>query len=355
MSSIIFLKIFTEKQTCRKFFNGKINFMERQKVMFMGSHSIALPLLEHLLLGGEEGIILSGIVTQPDRRSGRGQKLLPNAVAQWALEHTIPLFRPEKPREETIRWMGELGCDLILVMAYGHILGRAIRELPARGIFNFHASLLPRFRGAAPIEAAIASGVSETGISLMEVVKEMDAGDVLDREAVAIEGGDNAASVTQKLSLAAKEILKRNLHSLLEGTFRREVQDPSAVTFCRKIEKEDMGLNFHRPARELIWRIRALTPHLGCVICVGGEFCKIESERWLEDVDCEPCQIFLQNDHWCIGCGQRSAIVIGRLQKPGKKMLPVGVFFNGHREFFGHRMAENFAAMEPFESKIFPF
>jgi methionyl-tRNA formyltransferase len=271
------------------------------------------------------------------------------------MEHTIPLFRPEKPKGETVQWMGELGCDLILVMAYGHILGQAVRELPGLGIFNFHASLLPRFRGAAPIEAAIASGVSETGISLMEVVKEMDAGDVLDREAVAIESGDNAASVTQKLSQAAKEILKRNLHSLLEGTFKREVQDPSGVTFCRKIEREDMGLNFYRPARELIWRIRALTPHPGCIICVGGEFCKIESEQWIEDVTCEPCQIFLHRDRWCIGCGQRSAIVMGRLQKPGKKMLPVEVFFNGHREIFEHRRVENFGAMKPFESSVFPF
>jgi methionyl-tRNA formyltransferase len=271
------------------------------------------------------------------------------------MEHSIPLFRPEKPREETVKWMGESGCDLILVMAYGHILGKAVRELPGRGIFNFHASLLPRFRGAAPIEAAIASGVSETGISLMEVVKEMDAGDVLDREAVAIESADNVASVTQKLSLAAKEILKRNLHSLLEGTFRREVQDPLGVTFCRKVEKGDMGLNFHHPARELIWRIRALTPHPGCMIGVGGEFCKIESERWFEDISCEPCQIFLHGDRWCIGCGRRSAIVIGSLQKPGKKMLPVEIFFNGHRDFFEHRWVENFGAMRPFESKVFPF
>jgi methionyl-tRNA formyltransferase len=178
----------------------------------MWSHPIALPVLEQLLLGkgGKRGF-LNGIVTQPDRRSVRGHKLLSNPVAEWAVERNIPLFRPEKPKEETVRWMEELGCDLILVMASGHILGKAVRELPGLGIFNFHASLLPRFRWAGPIEATIASGVSETEISLMEVVKEM--------EAVAIESGDNSAAVTQQLWQASQDILKRSFHSLLEGTF----------------------------------------------------------------------------------------------------------------------------------------
>jgi methionyl-tRNA formyltransferase len=329
--------------------------VEQQKIIFMGSHPIALPLLEHLLLSGGEDVALSGIVTQPDRKSGRGQRQLPNPIARWAMVHSIPLLRPEKPREEAIQWMEERGCDLILVMAYGHILGKAVRELPGRGIFNFHASLLPRFRGAAPIEAAIASGVSETGISLMEVVKEMDAGDVVDREAVAIESGDHAASLSQKLSRAAEVVLKRNLHSLLEGTFEREVQDPAAVTFCRKIEKEDGELNFFCPAKELIFRIRALTPRPGCVIRLGEKSYKITSDRWLGDVPCEPCQIFLHGNLWCIGCGQRSAIVIDCLQQPGKKMLPVDVFLMGNREFLRQQRVENFAAMRPFESKTFPF
>jgi methionyl-tRNA formyltransferase len=321
----------------------------------MGSHPIALPLLEYLFSQNSNQIVLSGIVTQPDRRSGRGQKVSPNSIAHWGARYSVPLFQPEKPGVETIEWMKEKGCDLILVMAYGHILGKAIRELPTQGIFNFHASLLPRFRGAAPIEAAIASGVSETGIALMEVIKEMDAGDVLDQEIVAIEDRDNLESIAQKLSFAAQTVLKRNLHALLNGTFTRTIQDLTQVTFCRKIEKDDVRLNFLRPAEELVFRIRALTPHPGCVIYINHEIYKIESYQWIGNVTCKPCQIFEYENQLCIGCGDRSAIVIERLQKPYGKMLPVEVFLNGNGDFLKYQRVENFDAMKPFEGKVFPF
>jgi methionyl-tRNA formyltransferase len=329
--------------------------MEIPKIIFMGSHSIAFPLLEYLVAEEVGNVVLSGVVTQPDRPSQRGQKLSPNPITVWARDRAIPLFQPEKPTEETVAWIGERGCDLILVMAYGHILGKAIRELPRRGIFNFHASLLPRFRGAAPIEAAIASGVSATGISLMEVVKEMDAGDVLDRQSVPIGAWDHNQSLAEKLSFAAKEVLKRNLGALLGGTFRREVQDREGVTFCRKIEKGDIYLDFSHSAEQLVWRIRALTPHPGCVIGSRDEFYKIESYRWLSDLDCEPGQIFLHGDDLCIGCGDRTAILLHSIQRPGRKKLPVKAFLNGNGDFLKMGKVDNFTAMRPFEAKVFPF
>lgn len=328
--------------------------MEPVRIIFMGSHPIALHLLNFLFQ--DKRVSLAGIVSQPDRPSGRGHKCLPNPISQWALEKNVPLFRPEKPREETVAWMKDQGCALILVMAYGHILGKAVRETPHLGIYNLHASLLPRFRGAAPIEAAIASGVKETGISLMEVVKEMDAGDVFATEMVKIEERDSSESVTGKLSLAAKIIVEKNLEGLINHTLSRQAQDLEQVTFCRKIEKEDSYLNFEEPASVLVNRIRSLTPRPGCTMICSGQPYKIESYKWTEQNKYRPCGLFIAEDGaLCVACGRNTALVIDQIQRPGGKKLPTAEFLRGDRTLINVGRVENFSDMRPFEAKVFPF
>ncbi|UPA28416.1 MAG: methionyl-tRNA formyltransferase [Verrucomicrobiota bacterium] len=320
----------------------------------MGSHPIALPMLE-LLSKKMPEISLVGIISQPDRRSGRGQHLLPNPISAWALENAIPLGRPDKPSDETVAWIQNRQCDIILVMAYGYILRKNIREAVPSGIYNLHASLLPRFRGAAPIEAALASGITETGISLMEVAQGMDAGDVFATQPVAISPEDNAESLTQKLSLAARDIVRDQFLSLCRGTLSRQAQDPSKITYCRKLEKEDRFLDFTQPAKVLLNRIRALSPHLGCIIEVGNECYKIESTRTVSQTAYSSGMIFLDKENLCVACGSREALVIDLIQKPGGKKMPTKRFLQGNRGFLNAGCVKNHSPMKPFESSVFPF
>ena len=318
----------------------------------MGSHRIALPLLD--FLSDSSLFQLTGVVSQPDRRSGRGQHISSNAVVAWANQRGISVNCPEKPSVETVEWMRNQGCDLILVMAYGHILGKSIRELPPLGIYNLHASLLPRFRGAAPIEAAIASGENYTGVSLMEVVKAMDAGDVFDTRSVAIETEDNSATIVDKLSYAARDLIKDNGQRICDRNLTRSPQDIEKVTYCRKIDREDSFLDFNQPAKALVDRIRALTPKPGCVIVVQGQNYKIESYEWIENVDLAPGTIF-KDKHLCVACGNHEAIIIRKIQKPNGKMLPADLFLNGDRVLLQAGKVDSWRPMKTFESKIFPF
>ena len=236
-----------------------------KKIAFMGADPIALPLLDYLASHGADEYKIVGIISQPDRPSGRGQKVHPNPISAWALEKNLPLFRPQKPSEVELNWLKEEQVDLVLVMAYGHILKEDFLKTPPLGMLNFHASLLPAYRGASPIETAIACGDTETGISLMEMVKKMDAGSVMDQEKVSIDERETSTSLREKLSQACVPLIQRNLPTILSGKASFEPQDESIVSYTRKIKKEDGWLNFNAPAKELERRIRALTPWPGAV------------------------------------------------------------------------------------------
>jgi methionyl-tRNA formyltransferase len=164
------------------------------RTVFMGSDPIALPLLDALAVAHAGDIELVGIYTQPDRPSGRGMKLQANEIKQWALEHSLPIRQPEKLGQEDVDWLQEQRCDLLLVMAYGHILRQKLLDVPRLPPLNFHASLRPA-AGASPIETAIATGETRTGVTLMRIVRELDAGPMLDREVVEIAPEDDRASV----------------------------------------------------------------------------------------------------------------------------------------------------------------
>lgn len=327
--------------------------MSSYRVVFMGSHPIALPMLE--LLKTMPDVSLVGIVSQPDQRSGRGQHRSPNPISAWALLNDIPLDRPEKPSEDTVAWIQAQACDLILVMAYGHILRKNIREAAPLGIYNLHASLLPRFRGAAPIEAALASGVTETGISLMEVVKAMDAGDVFATQSVKISSEDNADTLTQKLALAARDIVQKNFLPLCRRELERHIQDPEQITYCRKIEKEDRFLDWSQPAEVLLNRIRALTPHPGCLIEVGDKMYKIESLSAIIQKNYAPGGIFFDQKRLSIACGMQQALVVEQIQKSGGRKMPAEQFLQGNRYLLEHHFVRNYTPMKPFESLVFPF
>jgi len=299
-----------------------------QNLAFWGSDPISLPLLEWLRLHSGGGFALVGVVSQPDRPKGRGKKLAPNAIAQWALDHEIELLRPEKPGPELERWLRERDIVLALVMAYGHILRKSLLAVPPRGFVNFHASLLPKYRGASPIETAVASGESVTGVSLMRIVPKMDAGAVCAVEKVAIEPHDSGGTVREKLAASCAHLIARALPSLLDGTATFVDQDESAATYCRKLTKADGELDFEKPAQVLADRINGLYPWPGTHCLCEGERLKLASAN-AETGHGAPGEVLsATRDGLVVACG-RNAVRIHELQRPGGKMLPTGEFLRG--------------------------
>jgi methionyl-tRNA formyltransferase len=189
------------------------------RLVFLGSDPIALPLLNWFATGAGSGLAnVIAVFTQPDRPVGRGQKIAPNAIKSWALERHVSVYQPEKLTDDVRVHYAMLGADVALVMAYGHILRENFIETPRLGTFNLHASVLPRYRGASPIQSAIANGERETGVAFMRMVLRLDAGPVADVERVAIEALDTAADVEAKLAAACVPLLERVMPMVAEGS-----------------------------------------------------------------------------------------------------------------------------------------
>ena len=272
---------------------------------------------------------ICGILTQPDRRSGRGNKLQSNPIKQWALQSNIPVRDPQKPGLEEVCWLKELGVEMVLIMAYGHILREELLKVPSYGCFNLHASLLPKYRGASPIETALAMGEQKTGVTLMQVVPRMDAGPVVDAKIVPIVESDQGATLRHKIAEACVRLMARNLSSILDGSVRVQAQSESEATYCRKLTKSDGRLDFNLTARELVLRNRAFAGWPGSyfeyenTILRVGRMVEIQSDTLL-------CG---QRDdsigHSLVIGTKEGAIDIMELQKPGGKMLPASDFLRG--------------------------
>ena len=317
------------------------------RIVFLGSDPIALPLLEWLAAAGREEAELVGVFTQPDRAVGRGQQVMPNPVKQWAAAHRLPVLQPAKLTETARLELAALEPDLALVMAYGHILRDDFINTPRGGTLNLHASLLPRFRGASPIQCAVAAGERETGVTLMRIVRALDAGPVADEERVAIEPLDTAHEVEGKLAVACVPLLQRNLPRLAAGELTFREQDHAGATYCRRLVKADGVLDFHASAAALAARINGLFPWPGCAIEVLGQTIKLG----LADVapQGEPGaaapvgpSALTQPPERRVGevlGADAAGLLVGtgagvlrlrRLQRPGGRMLPAAEFLRGH-------------------------
>ncbi|GHB95576.1 methionyl-tRNA formyltransferase [Cerasicoccus arenae] len=297
-------------------------------LVFFGSDPISLPLLDWLRDTPPAGSRLVGVVSQPDRPKGRGKKLAPNEISAWALANNIELLRPEKPGTELEDWLRSHDIALALVMAYGHILKKSLLATPPLGFVNFHASLLPAYRGASPIETSVANGEAETGVSLMRIIPKMDAGAVCDAERVAIEHNDTGGSMREKLAVACVPLIERGLPALLEGRAEFTEQDAEAVTYCRKLVKADGALDFNAKADELAARINGLFPWPGGFCDYQGTRLKVKSAV-AETGHGAPGEILAANvDGLTVACGE-GAIRIYELQRPAGKMLSVGDFLRG--------------------------
>ncbi len=308
-----------------------------KQMVFMGSDVITLPVLDYLW-EERERVTLTGVYTQPDRARGRGKKIQPNAIKVWAQEKEIPVFQPEQLDEQAIQELSELNPDLILVMAYGHLLPKPVLELPKLGIYNIHTSLLPALRGASPIETAVASGYEESGVSLLRLVMKMDAGPVCDRETLSISDIETGGGFREKLAEASPRVLERNLSSMLDGSILSTEQNEEEVSYCRLLVKQDGQLDFSKSAEYLAHRINGLFPWPGCSAQLNGVMIKFGLAAYEEaDPSIEP-GVVVEGDTSCVRIGTGKGLLrILQLQRPGGKLLPAEAFLLGNPIAAGER------------------
>ena len=299
------------------------------RLVFLGSDPIALPLLDWL--AGEGGTLAEvvAVYTQPDRPAGRGQKVEPGPVKLWAASHRVPVRQPEKLTAVERAWLAEQPADLALVMAYGQILKEDFIATPRLGTLNLHASLLPRYRGASPIQTAIAGGDPETGVTLMRVVRKLDAGPVAEEARVPIGPLDTALDVEQKLAAACVPLLARTLPRLRAGTLEFSAQNDQAATYCRRLVKEDGRLDFAAPAAVLAARVNGLFPWPGCGAEINGVAVRFGLADALPGPVGEPGRVIGADAAGLLVTTSAGTLRVRRLQRPGGKMLSAVEFLRG--------------------------
>lgn len=301
------------------------------KIVFLGSDAIALPALDSLVADGTAGGQLLGVFTQPDRAAGRGQQVQPNAIKLWAQTRNLPVFQPEKLGAAERDQLAALRPDLALVMAYGHILRPDFIDTPRLGTLNLHTSILPRYRGASPIQTAIAAGEVETGVTLMRIVPELDAGPVAAVERVAVGPLDTAAEIEERLAAACGPLLARTLPELAAGRLVFKEQEHTAATFCRRLEKTDGALDFTAPAATLARRINGLFPWPACAVEISGQLVKIGLADATEAVSGQsPGTVLGADSHGLLVATGQGTLRARRLQRPGGKMLNASEFLRGY-------------------------
>ena len=299
------------------------------KLVFMGSDPIALPLLEWL--AGEGGALAEvvAVYTQPDRPAGRGQKVEAGPVKRWAVGHQLPVRQPGKLTADEREWLAAQRADVALVMAYGQILKDDFIAAPRLGTLNLHASILPSHRGASPIQTAIACGESETGVTLMRVVRQLDAGPVAAVETVPIAPLDTAREVEMKMAAACVPLLARTLPRLADGTLEFSPQDDRSATYCRRLTREDGRLDFAASAAILAARINGLFPWPGCVVETNGAPVKLGLADALGGAGGVPGTVLGADAEGLLVATRDGTLRLRRLQRPGGKMLPAVEFLRG--------------------------
>ncbi|MEP7381044.1 MAG: methionyl-tRNA formyltransferase [Gemmatimonadota bacterium] len=298
------------------------------RVLFWGTPEFATPPLRALL---GEGYDVVGVVTQPDKAQGRSRShLVPSPVKLVAEEEWVPVLQPEKPRgEEFEQAIRELAPDISVVVAYGHLLPRSVIELPPRGTLNIHASLLPRWRGAAPIQAAIRAGDSETGVSVMRMVQRMDAGNVLLQAPTPIADDETYGELQLRLSELGALAMVEALTLLSLGSVQEVVQDDARVTYAPKIEREQAVVDWSCDGRDVARTIRAYDPRPGAFTTHRGVDVKLFGARAAMDAKGDVgCVLAIDEGGMLVACGTGGAR-IAYVHPAGKRRLAALDFAQG--------------------------
>jgi methionyl-tRNA formyltransferase len=297
------------------------------RTIFMGTPDFALQTLQGLI---DAGCKMVGVYTQPDRPKGRGKKLAPPPVKELAQKHDIPVYQPLKLRQpEAVAELEALAPDLIVVVAYGQILPKSVLEIPAHGCINVHASLLPKYRGAAPINKAIIDGETETGITTMYMDVGLDTGDMLVKKTLPIGPEETAGELHDRLASLGRETMEETLRQLCAGALQREVQDDAQSTYASMMKKEDGRIDWSRSALEIHNHVRGLDPWPGAYTTINGELLKLAETRPETAEGDKPGSVIAADKHGvCVACGSGS-LRIQQLQLAGRKRLAAADFLRG--------------------------
>lgn len=301
------------------------------RIIFAGTPEFAAQHLQALIDAGREVV---AVYTQPDRPAGRGQKLMPSPVKQLALQHAIPVHQPQTLRDlDAQAELASLQADLMIVVAYGLILPQAVLDMPRLGCINSHASLLPRWRGAAPIQRAVEAGDAESGVTVMQMEAGLDTGPMLLKVSTPIAADDTGGSLHDRLAALGSNAVIEAVAALEAGTLVGEVQDDSLATYAHKLNKDEGRLDWTRPAVELERRVRAFHPWPICHSVLDGAAVKIHAGE-LGSGQGTPGQIIdAGKDGLEVACGAGS-LRLTRIQLAGGKPLAFSDLFNSRREQF---------------------
>ncbi len=312
------------------------------RILFMGTPDFALFSLRALVEAGEDVI---AVVTQPDKPKGRGYALTPPPVKVYAAEQGIAVLQPNTLRgEEFAETLAQLDPDVIVVVAYGKILPANVLDFPAYGCINVHGSLLPAYRGAAPMQRAILEGMQETGITTMRMDVGLDTGDMLLCEKLRIEANDNFETVHDKLGMLGANVLLRTLDELEKGTLTPIPQDDSKATYAAKIEKADCLLDFSQPAQAVHDRIRALSPFpLAFTHTPDGKMLKIIASEVTQEQTKAPAGtvLSLADGKITVACANGTVSLLSVLPE-GKKRMSAADFINGRKIQTGDILASDY-------------
>lgn len=308
------------------------------RIVYMGTPDFAVAPLKRILEEGHEVVL---VVTQPDKPKDRGKKIQPTPVKELAIQYKIPVAQPDTLKENDLfqKQLMQLVPDLIVVVAYGKLLPAEFLSIPQYGCINIHGSLLPRHRGAAPIQKAILDGDRETGITLMYLSLEMDAGDMIANRTTLI-GDKTAGDLHKELSIMGADLLVETLPDILRGKAPRVAQNATLATYAPPLKKEDGHLDFSKPAYEVKRQIQAMNPWPGAyTLYKGGTMKFLSAKKVISKQDSNQPGLIVSCDRDGLGIKTRDGvIIIDRIKMPGKREMEVSEYIKGNEIEIGVRL-----------------
>lgn len=299
------------------------------KVVFMGTPDFSVPVLQRLIT---DGYNIVGVVTQPDRPKGRKKVLTPPPVKVEAEKHNLKVVQPEKIRlEQDLQPVLDLEPDLIVTAAFGQILPKRLLDYPKYGCINVHASLLPEYRGGAPIHQAIIDGKEETGITIMYMVEKLDAGDILTQERIEIEENDHVGTLHDKLSVVGAELLSKTIPDLVKGKLKPITQDEDKATFAPNIRRDKEKINWSNSGNAIYNQVRGLHPWPVAYTVIENEPLKVWwTDKVEKTIESEPgVVVSIEEDGFIVSTGDDTFIKIVDLQPSGKKRMSAEQYLRG--------------------------
>ena len=301
------------------------------RILFMGTPEFAVPCLKQLI---KDGYDICGVFTQPDKPKGRGYVMTPPPVKVCAMEHNLPVYQPEKMRDgKALDIINKLNPQLIIVVAYGKILPKEILDFPQYGCINVHASLLPKYRGAAPIQWSVINGETETGVTLMKMDTGLDTGDILYCQSTPIDQDETAGQLHDRLSVLGAKTLSDGLKLFFDNRLTAQKQDDNLSCYAPMLDKSLCNIDWNNSAKDIHNKIRGLSPWPVAISKLNGKIIKIHSSSLVKDTSdipkFEAGTIFSKDGHMFVSCAD-NIIEIMELQLEGKKKMSAQQFLLGH-------------------------